>query len=55
MVVDALSDSTWQLQTLADHYQRVGHGPGWIWYLSTTPARTRWLPRSAANAAAMGR
>ena len=55
VVVNALSESTWQAQTLADHYQRVGHGPGWIWYLSNDAGPDALAAARAANAAAMGR
>jgi len=54
VVVGSLSDSTWELRTLADHYQRVGHGPGWVWYLSNDAGPAALAAARAANAAAMG-
>jgi hypothetical protein len=55
VVVGALTDSTWEARTLADHYRRVGRGPGWIWYVSNDVGPAALADAHAANLAAMGR
>jgi hypothetical protein len=55
VVVNALSDSTWEARTLADHYRRIGRGPGWIWYVSNDVGPAALAEARAANLAAMDR
>ena len=38
-----------------DGYHRVGHGPGWVWYLSDDAGPRALAAARSANKAAMGR
>jgi hypothetical protein len=55
VVVNAVSASTWQDRTLADHYRRVGRGPGWIWYVNNDVGPAALMDAHMANLLAMGR
>jgi hypothetical protein len=47
-------DGQWQQGVVSRDYSRVGHGPGWTWYLSRTAGRAALARAHAANSAAMG-
>ncbi|MDX6360036.1 MAG: hypothetical protein QOH37_3090, partial [Nocardioidaceae bacterium] len=43
----------WQRGVVRREYSKVGHGPGWTWYLSRTAGRSALVQARAANSAAM--